>query len=77
MNNKREHSLYPLSALFLYNKGILYAGIAAELVLVFYVMRKIPHIRQEMNNHPAIYSMLPQGLTRRIIVLLSMIKEVK
>ncbi|OAH61094.1 hypothetical protein AWH49_02045 [Domibacillus aminovorans] len=45
--------------LFFYSKGILYAGIAAELVLVFYVLRKIPHIRQEMNNHPAIYSMLP------------------
>lgn len=61
-------------------KGILYAGIAAEgllvaaeLVLVFCVLRKIPHIRREMNNHSALYSLLPaveKTATKNKLVLL-------
>ncbi|OES43411.1 hypothetical protein [Domibacillus iocasae] len=47
-------------------KGILYAGIAAEglllvmeVGLLFYVLRKIPLIRKKMRGTAAIYSMLP------------------
>jgi membrane protein YdbS with pleckstrin-like domain len=52
--------------LFAPYKGILYTGIAAEglflaaeMALLFYVVRKIPYIRREMNGTSVLYSMLP------------------
>lgn len=73
--------------------GLLYAGIVAEGVIVafelgllFILLKRIPAIVKEMNGEPALYAMLPvkegklyvaQGLTKRIIVPIEAIKDVK